>query len=584
MQLPLLFYFMMIAAFAVIAAFHVVVTSLLFVFPPLGLLLIAAPTILLYWLALTPLGLAWKAPRPRIAMIAATALIPVVLAIAPGLLSEHDARNLAAHLSAQDFHRPMTSKPRSIELAGDDSSGIWTYMHSVGDKAAWCNDICKRLLMNGEVDWIRMTTLPSQGRSHGTQSVTYRVEHREVCPELPEDYRGAVDKVLRDRLVAGDCLISEPDNHLTPDVVVRLTTSYPEGADTRVPVRGLSWRATVASVKRLQIESRLEKTVQQTETVTRPLPLPFYLGVSADMQCGSKCDGVTLGRATFIIKPIDLVQTLRQTLGYDLAEIPAAKPQAPRQVSEGLLSLPASSASTFSTQQQDVLNDALKNIMKKPAPSDADIDFIRRTISDDRVTNALVAISIQTMSGRNSAWLERLVPIILDRVMVPVDQRTGHYKGALGWSLQNVPADKLRPYRDQMVGIVASQPDWTTTGILVRLAELGSEDAVNLVIQLLDTERSMSSPRQFAAIAACRAGTDAWPRLEPAVLAHLTPGRPNVIDDDEAALLLALVRFREKPRAIDIVRKRGLTNEAIVIERLNKLETNFDPTNCRDRL
>jgi hypothetical protein len=83
---------------------------------------------------------------------------------------------------------------------------------------------------------------------------------------------------------------------------------------------------------------------------------------------------------------------------------------------------------------------------------------------------------------------------------------------------------------------------------------------------------------------ACRAEANAWPRLEPAVLAHLTPGRRNGIDDDEAALLLALVRFGEKPRAFDIVRMRGLTNEASVIERLNKLETNFDPTHCRDRI
>jgi hypothetical protein len=302
------------------------------------------------------------------------------------------------------------------------------------------------------------------------------------------------------------------------------------------------------------------------------------------MQCGNKCNGVTLGRGTIVTKPIDLVQTLRQTLGYDLAEIPATKAEAPRQVSEGLLSLPAGRASTFSTQQQQVLNDALKNIEEKPAPSDADIDFISRTISDDRVTDALVAISIQNMFGRNPVLLEPLIPVILDRMMIPVDQRTGPYKGQLGWSLQNVPADKLRSYRDKMVGIVARQPDGTTTGILVRLGELGSEDAVNLVIQLLDTKRERSSLRQFAAIAACRADVGAWPPLEPAVLAHLGPSRQNTIDDDEAPLLLALVRFGEKPRAIDNVRKRGLTHEAIVIDRLNKLESNFDPTHCRDRL
>jgi hypothetical protein len=264
MQRPFLRYFIIVAILTAIAAIHEVIRILLFVLPPLGLLLIAAPTILLYSLALIPLGLALKMPRRRLATVAATALIPILLAVGPGLFSEHEAKGLAAQLSVQDFNRPMPSKPRSIELAGDTSSGIWTYRRTVGDKNASCNDICTRLLMNGEVDWIRMTTLPSQGRSQRTQSVIYRVEHREVCPELPMDYADAAEKVLRDLLVAGDCLISEPDNHLTPDVVVKLTTSYPEGADTRVPDNGLSWRATVASVKRLQIESRQERTVQQT--------------------------------------------------------------------------------------------------------------------------------------------------------------------------------------------------------------------------------------------------------------------------------------------------------------------------------
>jgi hypothetical protein len=580
-----LIYFIVITVLAGIACTHGGALILLIVFFPLGLLTIAAPTILLYSLALMPLGAVLRAQRSHIALIAAMALIPLTLAAGPGFLSEREAKDFAARMSAQDFERPVASKPRSIELVGEASSGMWIYGHSVGEKAAWCNDICTRLLMNGEVDWVRMTTMPGRGRSNGPQSVIYRVEHREVCPELPADH--GVEKALRDRLVAGDCLISAPDDGLVPDAVVRLTTRYAEGSNTKLPDDGLPGLTTIESVKRLQIESRQEEAgsslLQKTETVARPLALPLYFGAKMDMQCGN-CNGMTIGRDTIVTKPIDLAQTLRHTLGYALAEISAAQAEAPRQVSESLLTLPSSAASTFSTQQQDVVSDALKEIAKKPVPSDADIDFIRRIISDDRVTNSLVAISIQNMSRRNSAWLEPLIPIILDRVMVPVDQRTGHYKGALGWSLQNVPADKLRPYRDKMISIVTSQPDWTTNGILVRVAELGGDDAVNLVIQRLDTKRSLSSPRQFAAIAICRAGADAWPRLEPAVLAHLTPGRPNGIDDDEAALLLALVRFGEKPQAIDIVQRRGLKDGANVIERLNKLEADFDPKHCRDRL
>src|SRR5262249_23176373 len=207
-------------------------------------------------------------------------------------------------------------------------------------------------------------------------------------------------------------------------------------------------------------------------------------GAAMDMQCGN-CNGATIGRDTIVTKPIDLAQALRHTLGYALGEISAPPAEPPRQVSEGLLTLPAGTASTFSAQQQDVLSDALSDIVKKQEPSDTDIDFIRRVIADERVTNNMVGISIENMSRRNPALFEPLIPIILERMMVQVDQRNGHYKGALGWSLQNVSADKLRPYSDKMISIVANQPDWTTNGILVRLAELGSDDALNLVIQRL---------------------------------------------------------------------------------------------------
>jgi hypothetical protein len=579
------FYFIFITVLAAIACTHGGTLILLIVFFPLGFLTLAAPTILVYSVALIPLGTALAARRRHIALIAATALIPIALAVGPGLLSEREAMDLATRVSAQDFDRPMPSKPRSIELAGDPPSGMWVYGHSVGDKSARCNEICTRLLFNGEADWVRMTAAPGNGRSKEAQSVTYHIEHRDVCPELQADH--SVEKVMRDRLVAGDCLIGETGGDLMPDAVVKLTTRYADGSNTPRADGGLPALTTIDTVKSLQIDSRQQGAVshllQQTMTVVRPLALPFYFGAKLDMQCGD-CNGPTVGRDTIVTKPIDLAQILRNTLGYALAEISAPRAEAPRKVAEGLLALPTSTASTFSAQQQDVLGDALKEIAQNPAPSDADVDFIRRLIADNRVTSGLVGISIQNMSRRNPASFEPLIPIILDRMMAPVDQRTGHYKGALGWSLQNVSADSLRPYREKMISIVETQPDWPSNGILVRLAELGSEDAVNLVIQRLDAKRTMSSPRQFAAVAACRADAGAWPRLEPAVFAHLNLGRPNHLDDDESAMLLALVRFGEKSQAIDIVQKRGLTNEGNVIAKLNKLAPDFDLKHCRDRL
>jgi len=97
---------------------------LLIAFLPLGLLTVAAPTILLYSVALVPLGAALMTPRRHVAVIAAAALIPIALAFVPSLRSEQEAKDFAARMSAQDFSRAAVSKPRSLELLGD---GRWRF-------------------------------------------------------------------------------------------------------------------------------------------------------------------------------------------------------------------------------------------------------------------------------------------------------------------------------------------------------------------------------------------------------------------------------------------------------------------------
>jgi hypothetical protein len=552
---------------------------------PLGLLTIAAPTILLYDLVFLPMVLRRNEGKATKYWVLATLAVAAAVATLPGLLTEQAARDFAQRAEAQDFDRPMASKPRSIELIGDASSGMWVHGHSVGDKAARCNEVCTRLLMNGEVDWIRMTDVTVRGRSRTPQSVVYRFEHRDVCPDLAADH--GVEQVLRDRLVASDCLISEPDRGLSPDASVNLTTRYEEQRPSDIePPKFVD----VRSVKTLEIESKRDgamvPVLRRTETVARPLALPFYFGAKMDMQCGN-CNGPTIGRDTVTRQPIDLAQSLHQSLGYELAAISPAQTAAPRQTSEAILGLSKEQAPSFSRQQQDVLKEAVQAIAKKEKPSDADADFIRRVVADDRVSEAVIGISVQNMARRNPDWLESLVPVILDRMAVPVDQQVGHYKSSLGWSLQNLPVAKLEPYRDRIVDIVRKQPDWTTTGLLVRLVELGGDQAIGLVLRELDArpKTGATQQQQFAAVAICRGDADAWQSLEPVVLAHLSSGQSaKRFGDADAALLLALVRFGEKTKAVDIVKGRGPSDEANVIVRLNKLDEDFDAKHCRDML
>jgi hypothetical protein len=427
----------------------------------------------------------------------------------------------------------------------------------------------------------RAVCRPSE-RSGKTFSVSYHIEHRDSRPQVYPDGT-TIEKAVRDRLIAGDCLIAEAGGGATPDAAVTFTTRYSnQHYPSTPPDRGPDL-TIVLTVKGLRIESRqadaLVPVVQQTETVALTLALPFYIGSEMHMQGGY--NGPTIGRQKIRMKPIDLAQALRETFGYKIGEISAPPPEDATKIAERILALPPQANPTLSAQQQDALNDVLAAIATQPALADSDVDFVRRVIADKRVTEAKPGIALQNMFRKYTARLEPLIPVVLDRISTRVPQNVGHYQAMLGWSLTNFSADSLRPYCDKMAVVVEAQPDWPSEGVLTRLAELGGDEGVSLVVRRLDSKLL----RQYAAIAVCRANADAWPALEPIVLAHLTPPRQGRnLQDDETPLLLALVRFGKKPLVADMIEKRDLFDKKRTFERLAKFEAGFAPEHCRDML
>lgn len=588
----LVFYFLLFGALSIIAAIPgaalvvLLVTAMaLPLFGVPGFLVVASPTVLLYSVALLPLWFALTAPHRHIWRIAAAALIPTLVATGPALLSRKEAREFGVLASKNDMRRPAAAKPKTIEFIGDGASGLFVYSQAVGDNNASCNEICRRMLFNGEADWVRMTRTPDirmNKRSGPTWSITYHVEHRPSCPQIhPEGI--PIEKAVRDRLISGDCLIAQAGDTTAPDATVKFTTRYfRQHYPPKLPDQAPNL-AIIETVKDLRIESGqgggLSPVVRQTEILAHTLALPFYIGSEMHMQGGY--NGPTLGRRKTVMHPIDLAQALRDTFGYAIAEISAPPPEDPARIAERILALPPDADRALSSQQQDAINDVLVAMAKQPTLSDADVDFVRRVIADNRVTEAKLGIVLQNMFRKYTIRLERLIPVVLDRISTPVPENVGHYQSMLGWSLTNFSADSLRPYRDKMVTVVEAQADWPSNGVLTRLAELGGDEAVNLVIRRLD----LKSVRQFAAVAACRASAEAWPALEPAVLAHLTsPRHGSSLQDDERPLLLALVRFGRKSLVAEMIEKRGLFDKARTLERLAKLEPDFGPEHCRDSL
>jgi hypothetical protein len=549
-----------------------------------GYLVLASPTILLYSAALVPLWLAVTATRRRIWLIAAAALVPLDIAIGPGLQSQRDATQFVSRISKDDMSSPVAGQPRSIELVGDMASGLFPLQQNSGDLYATCNEICRRLLFNGEAEWVRVTQIPDvyrNRRADRIRSVSYHREHRDSCPDLYPAVE-KIEKTARDRLIAGDCLIAETsDVGDVPDATLTFTTPYSSEREPAKPLDQGPQFARVTRMSGLHIESRKDgaaRTVlHRTETVVKTTALPFYIG--AEMSINGGYNGPTIGRRRNDFNQIDVSQALRDTFGYRLAAITAPPSEDAGKIAERILALSPDASPAFSAPQQDALLVVLAPMPRQLTLSDSDVDFVRRVIADRRVNEVHIGIELRKMFRQYTDRLEPLIPVVLDRISIPVSQEVGNYHRWLGGSLENYSAKNLRPYREKMIAVVEAQPDGPSDGVLARLAELGSDEAVNLVIQRLDSKLL----RRSAAIAACRARAEAWPALEPAVLAHLTsPLRGHGLGDDERALMLALIRFGNKALVSDTLEKRDLIDKKRVIDELAKFEPGFAPEHCRD--
>jgi hypothetical protein len=276
-------------------------------------LLIAAPTLLVYSVASLPAWLAMT-HRPRRALtILAALLLPLGVAIAPGAISQTGGDCYADQIGRQDFALAGQAQPRSIEFIGDVYDwGVFEGSFQVGDKRAPCSALCRMLLFNREVDRVRMTKYWGDRPS---LSVTYHLEHRDNSPPAYPAHTSSVEKPFRDRLDAGDCLLSATESTSPMEAAASFTALYNRNYNI-LPADAppLVW---VNSIKRLVIERREEGSakpvpiVVRTETTMAMLTLPFYFGYEESM---SGHTGHIIAPLVKVTHQIDLVDALRHTV------------------------------------------------------------------------------------------------------------------------------------------------------------------------------------------------------------------------------------------------------------------------------
>jgi hypothetical protein len=585
----LVIYFLFFAALSGIAImpggtlFLLIVTGMalpLFGIP--GFMAAASPTILLYSASLLPLWAALTRTPRRPWRIVAAVLVPIAVAGGPGLISLTSTALFAERMSRSDFRHQANPQPKTVELIGDGYSGVFAHVEAIGDKYASCNDVCLRLLFNREVEWVRMTRIPVlslNARSGITSSVTYRIESRESCP-MVSAMGQTIDKALRDRLIAGDCLIMNAGGDGASDASVKfITTYYGQDYPHKLPNQAPS-AATIVSVKELDVTQRQGGTfvpiLRQTETTSETLALPFYFGAEIHMQGGY--NGATIGRQRSALKAVDLAQVLRDTFGFKLDPISPPPRENPLNLVDRILSLPTT-VESFSTEQQDIINETLKPMVSKATLSDSDVALVTRVVRDERITSGQIGVTLQSLFRNKPEQLSPLVPLVIQRLTVFVPERVGHYQSSLGWALMVYPASALQPHRQTIVAIIEAQPDWPTAGLLTRIAELEG-DSSDLIASRLSARSGTT--RHAAAMAVCRATPENWAKLEPIVLAHLSRENKAAerLDNAERTLLYALIRFGRKETAESIMRSIDPMRAALE-QQIASLEENFPLTKCR---
>jgi hypothetical protein len=530
----------------------------------LYVLVIPAPTILLYSISMLPALMAGRRLSTPSRYAAALALAALV-AFLPGQLSRMRAEMSWRKFSHGDFTGKAPERPRTIEIIGDGKFTV-------------CTETCLRLLFNREVEQIRLTMTMADRRQYaGPYSVAYRIEKRGACPNADL----GIDKTIRDHIIAGECLI-------------RIIRTY-EPSDATLTFTQPSKALRQLSVKQRRPDGTAVQLSQQTESQARVLTQPFFLGYQfPDFEGGMDYAGMTIQRQSYPISPIDMAQTMRSILGFKVAPIDPMPPEDSKEVAMRILALATDVSPAFSVHHLSLLNDVLVTLIAQDRLSDTDIELVSHIVQDTRVNRDEInrrRSVIQTLFEKHDAQLAVIIPLILSRLKSSEAPGFNNFQEGLDKVFMSYPAEILQRYATPILDFVETRVGGPTDGLLSRLAEVDG-NVSGIIAKYLDGESG--GKQRAASIAICRATPANWITLKPIAFAHLNDavrrGMPVVAEN--RGLLLALARFGEKDvalKAIESAKKndpdpipgpRGDREKNDLGRQLKSLERDFPPDGC----
>lgn len=200
--------------------------------------LLPLPTLLLVWLAALPAMLRWDRPDLRAPLFGLGAIAAGVLLVLPGLVAD---RALALDLAAQDDMpaAPFTrSGPIGIEMHRNIGAGAGPYDAALHGPAP-CTPLCERLLMGGDVAWVRMILRNDHiGEAPVQKVVLLTAAEGQACQNASRDFAAN-----------SRCVLFGRDHGARADITLRLTErrlkdhAYPSGLYQPIGLRQLAGSA-----------------------------------------------------------------------------------------------------------------------------------------------------------------------------------------------------------------------------------------------------------------------------------------------------------------------------------------------------
>jgi hypothetical protein len=285
----------------------------------IALPLVFLPTVALYLAAaLLPAALVRLAGCRQPLALGVAAIGVFALALGLPWYADASARRAASQLAVDDRAEGGRSRPTTIGFIGraEFYRGHDYDPHGINEGAR-CDAICQKLLLNREVEWVRIVAYNKHGP--GQESVgashLYLLENRILCPPLVPVPANEIPET-QDARARGICLVADdtnPKRFAPAEARVELrvvsnarprTGSGPESA-----VVGL--RHVEVTLKRGDSERR--RLGVGTDFVLRPLRAPFSITFEGGFDSTFR---PALSRTWKTFRPVDVADLLRTTLGY----------------------------------------------------------------------------------------------------------------------------------------------------------------------------------------------------------------------------------------------------------------------------